>query len=130
MTKTEATNLHRDLTNAIQTVLNKYNIRLTSNSLRFGEREVKLSLGMEQLNADGTHKADDYTEAMLKHEFSICGVQNIPTTIVGSKVRSFSGKIFTITGYNRKAQKYPIEAQEVTTGQMYKMRADGLRFIA
>lgn len=130
MTKTEAKNLHSDLTNAIQTVLNKYNLRLTSNSLRFGEREVKLSLGMEQLNADGTHKADDFTENMLRHEFSICGIQNIPTTIVGSKVRSLSGKVFTITGYNRKAQKYPVEAQEVTTGQMYKMKAFGLQFVA
>lgn len=130
MTKTEAKNLHSDLTNAIQSVLNKYNLRLTSNSLRFGEREVKLSLGMEQLNADGTHKADDYTENWLRHEFSLSGIKNIPSTIVGSKVKSFSGETFIITGYNRRAQKYPIEAQNVKTGQMYKMRADGLRFIA
>ena len=130
MTKTEAKNLHSDLSNAIQSVLNKYNLKLTSNSLRFGEREVKLSLGMEQLNADGTHKADDFTENMLRWEFRSSQVQNIPATIVGSKVKSFSGETFIITGYNRRAQKYPIEAQNVKTGQMYKLKAFGLQFVA
>lgn len=130
MTKTEATTLHTELTNAIKSVLNKYNLTLKGNSLRFGERVVKLSLEMEQLNSDGSHKADDYTENWLRHEFSLSGNKNIPTTIVGSKVKSFSGETFIITGYNRRAQKYPIEAQNVKTGQMYKLKAFGLQFVA
>lgn len=129
MTRTEAKTFQKDLTSAIQSVLNKYNLTLTQNGVTFGDREVKVSLKMEQLNTDGTHKADDITERLLSFELRSSGVQNIPTTIIGSKVRSLSGKVFTITGYNRKAQKYPIEAQEVSTGQMYKMKADGLRFI-
>ena len=129
MNRTEATSLHRELDAAIKAVLDKYNLTLTRNNLSFGEREVKLTVTMEQLNADGTHKADDYTENMLRHELTMCGVKNIPTTIVGSKVKSLSGEIFTITGYNRRAPKYPIEAQRVKTGQMYKMSGRGLQFI-
>ena len=131
MTKTEATALHRELNTAIDSILAKYNLKCTRNSLSFGEREVKLSITMEHLNTDGTHKADPYTEAMLRHEFSMNGTQNIPETIVGSKVISvLSGEVFTITGYNRKAQKYPVEAQSVRTGQMYKLTGRNLKFVA
>lgn len=130
MTRTEAKTFQKDLTSAIQSVLNKYNLTLTKNGVTFDDREVKVSLKMEQLNTDGTHKADDYTEKMLGFEFRMNGTQNIPSTIVGSKVHHrISGKTFIITGYNSRAQKYPIEAQEVSTGQMYKMRVDGLMFI-
>lgn len=130
MTKTEATTLHTELTNAIKSILNKYNLTLKGNSLRFGERVVKLSLEMEQLNSDGSHKSDDYTENWLRYEFSTSGVKNIPATIVGSKVKSLSGETFIITGYNKRAQKYPIEAQHAKTGQMYKLKAFGLQFVA
>ena len=129
MTRTEATSLHRELDAAIKAVLGKYNLTLTRNNPSFGEREVKLTVTMEQLNADGTHKADDYTERMLGFEFKLSGAKNIPFTIVGSKVKSFSGKVFIITGYNNKARKYPIEAQEASTGQMYKLKSSGLQFI-
>lgn len=129
MTRTEATSLHRELDAAIKAVLGKYNLTLTRNSLSFGEREVKLNITMEHLNTDGTHKSDPYTENMLRHEFTMCGVKNIPATIVGAKVKSFSGEIFTITGYNHRAQKYPIEAQRDISGQMYKMSGRGLQFI-
>lgn len=129
MTSAEAKALHTELTNTIKSILNKYNLTLKGNSLRFGERAVKFSLEMEQLNSDGTHKSDDYTENWLKHEFSTSGVKNIPSTIVGSKVKSFSGETFIITGYNRRAQKYPIEAQNVKTGQMYKLTVKGLQFV-
>ena len=130
MTKTEATNLHKDLTNAIQTILNKYNLRLTSNSLRFGEREVKFNLGMEQLNADGTHKSDDATEYLLRTALSMKGVKDLPTTIVGSKVTSYTGDTYIITGYNSRASKYPVEAQRVSDGQMFKLTGYGLKFVA
>lgn len=130
MTRTEAKTFQKELSSAIQSVLNKYNLTLTKNGVTFDDREVKVSLKMEQLNTDGTHKADDITERLLSFELRSSGVKNIPVTIVGSKVHHrISGKTFIITGYNRKAQKYPIEAQEVSTGQMYKMRADGLMFI-
>lgn len=129
MTKTEATNLHRELDSAIRNILGKYNLTLKSNSLRFGEREIKWNLSMEQLNTDGSHKADDYTENMLRYEFSTSGVKNIPSKIVGSKIKSFSGETFIITGYNRRAQKYPVEAQRVSDGQMFKMMGRGVQFI-
>ena len=129
MTRTEAKTFQKELSSAIQSVLNKYNLTLTKNGVTFGDREVKVSLKMEQLNTDGTHKADDYTEKMLGFEFRLSGAKNIPSTIVGSKVKSFSGKVFIITGYNNKARKYPIEAQEASTGQMYKLKASGLQFI-
>lgn len=129
MTRTEATSLHRELDAAIKNILGKYNLTLTRNNLSFGERDVKLTVTMEQLNTDGTHKADDITERLLSFELRSSGVKNIPATIVGSKVKTLSGEVFTITGYNRKAKKYPIEAQRVKTGQMYKMRANGLQFI-
>lgn len=129
MTKTEAKNLHSDLTNAIQTILNKYNIIMRKNNLSFGEREVRLNISMEQLNTDGSHKADDYTENMLRHEFTMLGIKNIPSTIVGSKVKTLWGEVYTITGYNRRAQKYPIEARSMRTGQMFKLTGRNVQFI-
>ena len=129
MTRTEAQNLQREIDTALKSILSKYNLRMTSNNIRFGEREVKLSVGMEQLNADGTHKVDGGMENALRLEFHLSGIQNTPKTIIGSKVRSISGKVFIITGYNRRAQKYPIEAQEASTGQMYKLQARGLQFV-
>ena len=129
MTREEAKNFSNDINSAIESVLRKYNLTKKSGGVKFGEREVKFNITMEQLNNDGSYKADPYTETMLKHEFSTWGIQSIPSTIVGSKIRSFSGKEFVITGYNRKAQKYPVEAQEIKTGQMYKMSARGLQFI-
>lgn len=129
MTRTEAKTFQKELSSAIQSVLNKYNLTLTKNGVTFGDREVKVSLKMEHLNADGTHKADDITERLLSFELRSSGVKNIPATIVGSKVKTLSGEVFTITGYNNKARKYPIEAQRVKTGQMYKMGANGLQFI-
>ena len=129
MNRTEAKNFHNDLNQALAPLLKKYNLTLTKNGVTFGERDVKVSLGFEQLNSDGSHKADESTEKILRLEFRMSGVQNIPATIVGSKVQSRSGKVFVITGYNGRAKKFPIEAQEVSTGQMYKMAADGLKFI-
>lgn len=129
MNKTEATKFHNELTAALAPILKKYNITMRRNNLSFGEREVKLSITMEQFNTDGTHKADDYTERQLRQELTALGVKNIPTTIVGSKVKSLMGETYTITGYNRRAQKYPIEAQSVRTGQMYKLTGRGLQFI-
>jgi len=129
MTKTEATNLHRELDSAIKSILGKYNLTLRGNSLRFGDREVKLNITMEQLNTDGSHKADDYTENMLRHELKMLGISNIPSTIVGSKIKSLMGEVYTITGYNRRAQKYPVEAQRVSDGQMFKLTGRGIQFI-
>ena len=129
MTNTEATNLHRELDSAIKSILGKYNLTLKGNSLRFGEREIKWNLSMEQLNTDGSHKADDYTENMLRHEFTILGIKNIPSTIVGSKVKTLRGEIYTITGYNRRAQKYPVEAQRDSDGQMFKLTGRNVQFI-
>ena len=129
MTKSEATALHRELDSAIKSVLGKYNLTLRGNSLRFGDREVKLSITMEQLNTDGSHKADDYTENMLRHELKMLGISNIPSTIVGSKVKTLRGEIYTITGYNRRAQKYPVEAQRDSDGQMFKLTGRNIQFI-
>jgi len=130
MTKTEATNLNKELNTAINSILDKYNLKITRSSLSFGEREVKLHVIMEHLNEDGSHKSDDYTERMLKHELTMNGIKNIPSTIVGSKIMSiFSGEYFIITGYNSRAQKYPIEAQRIKTGQIYKMTGKNIKFV-
>ena len=129
MTRTEAQNFQRDLNSAIESVLRQYNLTKTSGGVRFGEREVKVSLTLEQLNSNGTHKADEGMENWLRHEFHLNGVQNLPAQIIGSKVKSWNGKVFEITGYNRKAHKYPIEAMEVSTGQMYKLTGNGLKFV-
>jgi len=129
MTKSEATALHRELDSAIKNILGKYNLTLTRNSLSFGEREVKLNITMEHLNTDGSHKADPYTENMLRHEFTMLGIKNIPSTIVGSKVKTLRGEIYTITGYNRRAQKYPVEAQRDSDGQMFKLTGRNIQFI-
>ena len=130
MTRTEAKTFQKELASAIQSVLNKYNLTLTQNGVTFGETEVKVSLKMKQLNTDGTHKVDDFTERLLNLELRSSGVKNIPATIVGSKVQHrISGKTFIITGYNSRAQKYPIEAQEVSSGQIYKLSSVGLMFV-
>ena len=84
---------------------------------------------MEQLNTDGSHKSDLYTENMLRHELKLLGISNIPSTIVGSKIRGSNGDVYIITGYNRRAQKYPVEAQRVIDGQMFKLTGRGIQFI-
>ena len=130
MTRTEASNLNKDIRTALESVLKQYNLTLTRNSLTFGERDVKVNLTMEQLNTDGTHKADDKTEYLLRCALSMKGNKNLPATIVGSKVKTFTGETYIITGYNSRASKYPVEAQRVSDGQMFKLTGYGLQFVA
>jgi len=129
MTRTEAKNFQSELNTAIESILRKYHLSKTRGNVTFGDRDVKVTLSFEQLEANGAHKADPYTENMLRYEFHMNGVMNTPSTIVGSKVKHLMGDTFVITGYNSKAKKFPIIATGIKDGKSYKLSGRGLQFI-
>lgn len=128
MTRTEAKAFHAEISRAIEMVCKKYHLITRKSNVGFNEREVTVSLRFEQTAEDGTHKSDPITEELLRREFAELGYKSLPKNLVGAKVKSFDGKLYTITGYNGKAPKYPIEI-ESADGRRYRSSGKGYTFL-
>lgn len=128
MTRAEAKAFHDELNRTLESLCKKYHLITKKSHVTFNEREVSASLKFEQTEEDGTHKADPITEELLKLTFSDLGYSNLPKVMVGAKFRAFDGKIYTITGYNGKAPKYPIEI-EAEDGRHYRSTGKGYTFL-
>lgn len=129
MTKVEATNFHKDMNAAVETVLRKYNLDKAKTSVRFSGTEVKYSLEADILNTDGSRKADPAENYLLICHLEDAGIQNIPKQVIGAKVRvGSSPEVYTIVGCNIRAPKFPVQLQN-SKGQNFKAQAKGIRFI-
>ena len=81
----------------------------------FGNSNVTFKLNLNEISGDGTVLSPE-AEA-FKRAAKFIGLE--PTDL-GRVFRSPSGKRFKITGFNRRAHKYPIQAVEVGTGKRFK----------
>lgn len=130
MVRTIAKAFHEEMNATLKALFAKYNLTRKSSHVTYGENFLKISINCEELEADGTHKSDPATESALRYTLTDCGVKNIPAVIVGAKFKMglHGNTIYTITGFNSRAPKYPIEI-EAEDGKKYKHTGRGIRFI-
>ena len=115
MTRTEAKAFHNELSKTLEGLFEKYHLRKERSNISYGDASVRICITCEQLEADGAHKTDPLTESLIR------------STLVGSKIKT-NGQIFTITGFNARAPKYPLEI-EGADGRRYKHTGRGVRFV-
>lgn len=127
MTRTEAKAFHNELSKTLEGLFEKYHLRKERSNISYGDASVRICITCEQLEADGAHKTDPLTESLIRSTLERFGVKNLPETLVGSKIKT-NGQIFTITGFNARAPKYPLEI-EGADGRRYKHTGRGVRFV-
>lgn len=129
MTRTEAKAFHDEMNAALAPIFAKYHLQIKKNNVTFGEKDVKISITTEQLDEAGNHKSTDVEEYLLRAHLESKGAKNIPDRIIGAKFRIIGhNDIYTITGYNGRAQSYPIEFKS-SRGAQYKGKGTNIIFL-
>ena len=109
----------RNLRVALNRVLKEFgaqeNLNVVLGNASYTDSSADFKLHVNEIAADGqvlTREAETF-----KRTAHYYGLQ--PEDL-GRTFRSHSGKTFKITGLNRRAHKYPIQAVEVGTGKRFK----------
>ena len=130
MIRAKAKAFHEELNAILAPLFDKYNLSRKSSHVTYGENSIKVTINCDELEADGTRKSDPATESALRFTLMECGVKDIPAEIVGAKFRmsAHGTMVYTITGYNSRAPKYPVEIVDAN-GKKYRHTGRGIRFI-
>lgn len=117
MTQEEIRTIHEEIKSALEAIGRKHNFAVEKTHITYDDEGFRLTASVNALKADGTRKADDRLDSLVRSDLAMYNV-SIPYGI-GYKF-TMDGIVYEITNYNTRARKYPIEYKRLSDGAGFK----------
>jgi len=122
-TRANVRELMAEVKKALEPVAERYGLTLDRKGRSFYRDKVPVMFELLVTKEDENGVALDGKAQEFKRHASLMGMK---ASDLGREF-TYAGKVYRITGMNRRAKKYPILAEDVRQGKSYKFPADFVR---
>ena len=113
--------LRKDIDAVLKVVADKHSIQLTAGNASFQERTATMKLEMAIIDESGkaiSKYAEEFKALAEMYEMK-------PEDL--GKTLTVQGRVFKITGLNRKNHAYPILVDEISNGKSFKLAVEQVK---
>ena len=121
--RSDVRSINSEIEQAIQSIAKRYGLRIEVGNSRFSSTEINTKVKVSVVD---TKTGVGMTKEAKAYE--LLASQNGIRVKLGEEV-TLRGKRFIVKGWNTRSPKYPIVAEEVSTGKSYKISSLSLKYL-
>jgi hypothetical protein len=121
--RSDVRSINSEIEQAIQSIAKRYGLRIEVGNARYSSTEINTKVKVSVVD---TKTGVGITKEAKAYE--LLAPQNGIRVKLGEEV-TLRGKRFIVKGWNTRSPKYPIVAEEVSSGKSYKLNPLSLKYL-